>query len=121
MDIHHNTLLKSILEDDSIFSSSRASIYSYLGKGAWLWLVVKPSICLFRITHIIFTSTLHFHRQVIQPSTFSLFTCECGHRLDASYTHLTHCPFGSQWIATHDTIQNVMYALFQENGQVVWK
>ncbi len=25
--------------------------------------------------------------------------------------HLTHCSFGGQWIATHDAIRNVMYAL----------
>jgi hypothetical protein len=35
--------------------------------------------------------------------------------------HLVHCPFGNQQIATHDAIQNVMYALVQKNGHVVWR
>jgi hypothetical protein len=34
MNIHHNTSLESILEHDSISSSSKACICSYLGKGA---------------------------------------------------------------------------------------
>jgi hypothetical protein len=64
-----------------------------LGKGAKLWLVVKPSIRSFCITHFIFTSTLHFHFGLIEPSASSFFMCECGHRLDAFGTHLTCCPF----------------------------
>jgi len=44
MDIHHDTSLRFILEDDSISSTSKACIHSCLGKGAWLWLVVRPSI-----------------------------------------------------------------------------
>jgi len=35
--------------------------------------------------------------------------------------HLIYCPFGGQWIATHDTIQNVMFALAQKSGRDVWK
>jgi hypothetical protein len=46
-----------------------------------------------------------FRFGLIQPSTFNIFTCECGHRLDASSTHLTHYPFGGQWIITHDAIK----------------
>jgi hypothetical protein len=34
-------------------------------------------------------------------------------------THLIHCPFKAQQIPTHDTIQDVMYALVQENEHVV--
>ncbi len=67
------------------------------------------------------TSTLHFHLGLIQPSTSNFFTCECGHGLDASGTHLVHCPFGSQWIVTHDAIRNVMYTLVQKSRHVVWK
>ncbi len=33
MDIHHDTSFRSILEDDSISSTSKARIRSYLGKG----------------------------------------------------------------------------------------
>jgi len=94
MDIHHDTSLRSILEDDSISLASRACICFCLGKGARLWLVVKPSIYSFCITHFIFTSALHFHLNLIQPSTSSLLTCECGHKLDAFGTHLIHCMFG---------------------------
>jgi hypothetical protein len=124
MDIHHNTSLRSILEDDSISSASKTCIYCYLGKGARLWLVAKPYICLFRIAHSIFTSMLRFHLSLIQPLAFSLLTCltcECRHELDAFNTHLTHCPFGSQQITTHDAIRNVMYALVRKNGHIVWK
>jgi len=104
MDIQHDTSLKFILEDDSISSTFKACIYSCSSKGAWLWLVAKPFICSFCIAHFTFTSTLCFCFGLIQPSTFNLFTCECGHMLDAFSTHLIHCPFGGQWIATHDTI-----------------
>jgi hypothetical protein len=95
MDIHHDTSLKSILEDDSISSSSRAHIHFCLGKGAGLWLVVKPFIYSFHITHFTFTSTLCFHLGLIQPLTSSFFMCECQHRLDAFNTHLVHYMFGN--------------------------
>jgi hypothetical protein len=45
--------------------------------------------------------------------------CECGHELNTFDTHLARCPFGVQWIATHDTIKDVMHALSRENGHVV--
>ncbi len=65
MDIHHDKSLKSILEDDSISLASRACICSCSGKGARLWLVVRPSIRSFRITHFTFTLALHFHLNLI--------------------------------------------------------
>jgi len=65
MDIHHDTSLRSILKDDFISSTSRTCICFYLGKGVRLWLVAKPSIHLFRITHSTFTSTLRFHLNLI--------------------------------------------------------
>jgi hypothetical protein len=104
MDIHHNTSLRFILEDDSISSTFRTCICFCSNKGVGLWLLVKPYIRLFCIPHFTFTSTLCFCFGLIQPSIFNLFTCECGHKLDASSTHLIHCPFGGQWIAKHDAI-----------------
>jgi hypothetical protein len=121
MDIHHNTSFKSILEDDSISSTSKAHIHSCSGKGARLWLVVRPTIRSFHITHFTFTSTLNFCLDSIQPSTFNLFTWECGHGLDASSTHLIHCAFGGQRITTHDAIRNIMYVFAWESGHSVWK
>jgi hypothetical protein len=111
MDIHHDTSLRYIFEDDSISLAFRARIHSHLSKWVRLWLVVRPSIYSFHITHSIFTSMLGFCLGLIQPSSSSFFTCECGHRLDAFGTHLTYCPFGGQHIATHDAIRDVMYAL----------
>jgi hypothetical protein len=110
MDIHHNTSLRSILEDDYISSTFKTHIPFCLSKGVGLWLVVKPFIYSFCITHFIFSSMLHFCFSLIQPSASNLFTYECGHELDASGMHLTHCLFGGQQIATHDAIQNIMYA-----------
>jgi hypothetical protein len=55
MDIHHDTSFRSILEDDSISSTFKAYIHFCLGKGAGLWLVVRPFIRLFHIAHFIFT------------------------------------------------------------------
>jgi hypothetical protein len=74
---------------------------SCLGKGVGLWLVVKPSVVkpsirLFRIAHSIFTSALCFLLDLIQPSTYSIFTCECGHMLDTFGTHITCCLLGGQ-------------------------
>jgi hypothetical protein len=96
MDIHHNTSLRFILEDDSISLTSKACMHSCLGKGVGLWLVVKPYIRLFCITHFIFTSTLCFLLNLIQPSTYSTFTCECGHMLDTFGTHIICCLLGGQ-------------------------
>jgi hypothetical protein len=121
MNIHHDSSFRSILEDDSISSTSKAHICSCSGKGAGLWLIVKPYICLFHITHFIFTFALHFCLNLIQPLASSLFTCECGHGLDTSGTHLTRCLFGGQCITTHDAIKNVLYALTQEIGHDVWR
>ncbi len=104
MDFDHDTSFRSILEDDSISSSFRAYICSCSSKGVGLQLVIKPFICLFHIAHFTFTSTLHFCFGLIQPSTFSLFTCQCGHELDTFGMHFTHCPFGGQRITTHDAI-----------------
>jgi len=110
MDFHHNTSLRSILEYDPISSTFRTYIHFCLGKGAWLWLVVRPSIHSFCITHFIFTLTLHFHLSLIQPLTSNFFTCECGHGLDTFGIHLIRCSFGGQQVATHDAIQDIMYA-----------
>jgi hypothetical protein len=65
MDIYHDTSLKSILEDNSISLASRTCIHSCLGKGVELWLVDKPSIHSFRITHYTFTPMFHFHFDLI--------------------------------------------------------
>jgi hypothetical protein len=116
MDYHHDTSLKSILEDDSISLASKTHICFYSNKGARLWLVVRPSIHLFCITHFTFTSALCFRLDLIQLSASILFTCECEHGLDAFGTQLARCPFGGQWITTHGTIQDVMYAFVQESG-----
>jgi hypothetical protein len=102
MYIHHDTSLKSILKDDSISSTYRVRIRSCSGKGARLWLITRPFIRSFCITHSTFTSTLRFHLNLIQLSASSFLTCECGHELDAFDTHLVHCPFGNQRITTHD-------------------
>jgi hypothetical protein len=67
MDMHRDTFLRSILEDDSIPLAFRAHIRSCLSKGARLWLIVRPSIRLFFIAHFIFTSTLQFCFNLIQP------------------------------------------------------
>jgi hypothetical protein len=96
MDIRHDTSFRSILEHDLICSTFKAHICFCLGKGVGLWLIVKPFICLFRIAHFTFILTLHFHLGSIQPLTFNLFTCECGHGLNASSTHLAHCLFEGQ-------------------------
>jgi hypothetical protein len=61
MDVHHDTSLNSILEDDSISSTSKARIRFCSNKGVGLWLFARPSICLFHIAHSTFTSTLRFH------------------------------------------------------------
>jgi hypothetical protein len=94
MDMNHDTSFRSILEDDSISLTFRTCIRSCSGKGVRLWLIVKPSIHSFCITHFTFTLTLRFRLNLIQPSTSNFFTCECGHGLDTSNMHLTHCPFG---------------------------
>jgi hypothetical protein len=60
MDFHHETSLRFILEDDSIFSASRACICSCSSKRVGLWLVVRSSICLIHIAHSTFTLELHF-------------------------------------------------------------
>ncbi len=117
MDIHHDTSLRSILEDDSI---SSYHICSCSSKGPWLWLVAKPFICSFCITHFTLTLALCFHLGLIQPSTFNLLMCECGHGLDTSSTHLIRYLFGNERIAMHDTIQNVIYVFTWENEHVVW-
>jgi hypothetical protein len=121
MDFHHNTSLRSIFEDDSISSKFKACIRSCSSMGAMIWLVVKPSIHSFHITHHTFTLVLHFHLGLIQPMASNLLMCECGHWLDAFDMHLTHCPFGGQRITTHDTIWDVMYVFAWESGHVVRK
>jgi hypothetical protein len=121
MDIHHDTSLRSILKDGSISLTSKARICFSLSKGARLQLVAKPFIRSFHIAHSTFTSTLHFCLGLLQPSTFSIFTCECGHKLDAFGTHIACCPFGGQRIATHDAIKDIMYAFIRKNGHTIWK
>jgi hypothetical protein len=86
MDINHDTSLRFILENDFISSTSKDHVRSCSGKGAWLWLVTRPSICSFCITHFIFTSTLHFHLGLINLQHL-IFSCVS---VDTSWTHLTH-------------------------------
>jgi hypothetical protein len=59
-----------------------------------LWLVVRLFICLFCIAHFIFISMLYFRFVFIQPSTSSLFICECEQKLNVSSMHLVCCLFG---------------------------
>jgi hypothetical protein len=121
MDIHHDTSFRFILEDDAISLASRARVYSCLGKGAVLWVIIKLSICSFHIAHFTFISTSHFCLNLIQPSAVNFFTCECGHGLNAFGMHLTRCLFGGQYITTHDAIRDAMYALARKSGHIVWK
>ncbi len=116
-----DTSFKSILENDSIFSTFRVHICSCSSKGAELWLITRPSICSFYITNLTFISTLHFCLDLIQPSTSNFFMCECGHKLDASSTHLTRCLFGGQLIFTHDVIRNIIYAFTWKSEHAIWK
>jgi hypothetical protein len=97
MDIHHNTSVRSLLEDDSISLAFKACICSCLGKGVGLWFITRPSIHSFHIARSTFTSTLHFHLSLIQPLTFSFLTCDYGHGLDTFDMHIVCCPFG-QWM-----------------------
>jgi hypothetical protein len=121
MDFHHDTSLGSILEDDSISSTSRTCIRFCLGERASLWLVGKPSIYSFHIAHSTFTSTLCFRLSLIQPSASNILMCECGHGLDAFGMHLVCCSFGGLQIATHDVIRDVMYVFIQDNGHAIWR
>ncbi len=61
MDFNHDTSFRYILENDSISLAFRARIHFCSGKGAGLWLVAKPYIRSFCITHSTFTLALHFH------------------------------------------------------------
>jgi hypothetical protein len=119
MEIHHDASFRSILEDDFISSTFIAHIRSCLNKRAGLWLIIKPSICLFCIAHYTFTLALHFHLDLIQPSTFSLLKCECGHGLATFDTHLPCYLFEGQRITTHDAIRDVMYVFTRESGQLI--
>jgi len=83
------------------------------------WLL--SHLCIHFTSHIYFHVSIAFYFGLIQPSTSSLFTCESGHRSDASSMHLVHYPFGGQQITTHDTIQNTMYVLAWKSGHIVWK
>jgi hypothetical protein len=94
MNVHHDTSFRSILYDDSIFSTSKTRIRFYSCKGARLCLIVRPSICLFCIARFTFISVLRFHFDLIQPSPSIFFTCECGHMLNTCSMHLACCPFG---------------------------
>jgi len=51
MDIDHDTSFRFIMEDDSISLASKIHVHFCPGKGAGLWLVVKPSIHSFHIAH----------------------------------------------------------------------
>jgi hypothetical protein len=86
MNIYHDTSFRYILENDFISLESKAYIHSCLGKRVELWLIVRPFICSFRITHFNFTSSLRFRFCLIQPLASNIFTCECGHGLNASST-----------------------------------
>jgi hypothetical protein len=65
MDIHHNSSFQSILEDDSISSTSKVHICFLSNKRIRLWLINRPSIRLFRIAHSTFASTLHYYFNLI--------------------------------------------------------
>jgi len=87
IDFHHNTSLRSILKDDSISSSFRAHICSCLGKGVGLWLVVKPFIRLFRITHFN-VSFQHFIFILVLFKPYHLIFPHVN--VDMGWMHLAH-------------------------------
>jgi hypothetical protein len=85
MDIHHDTYVRSIFEDGSNSLTFRACIRSCLGKGAWLWLVVKLFIHSFWITHLL--SPQHCIFILIW---FSLWHLIFSHvNVDMGWMHLT--------------------------------
>ncbi len=115
INIHHNTSFWLIFEDGSISFTYRTCICFCSSKGpTGLWLIARPFICLFHITHSTFTLTMHFRLDLIQPLTFSVVMCECEYRLNTSSMHLAHCLFRGQQIATHVVIIDVMYAFIQK-------
>jgi len=72
INIHHDTFLRSILEDDFISLISRTRIHFCLGKRARQWLVARPYFYSFHIADSIFTSMLCFFcLNLIQLSTLS--------------------------------------------------
>ncbi len=75
MDIHHDTSFRSILEDDSISSTSKARIHFCLSKGVGLWLIIKLAIYLFVSHH-----TFYFHFDLtFLPQFDSTFDIQSSH------------------------------------------
>jgi len=95
MDFHHDTSFRSILEDNPFLQHLKLAFVLVRTRGHdYGWLVIRPSIHPFCITHFTFTLVLRFHFGLIQPSTFNLLICEGGHGLDTFDMYLIHCPFG---------------------------
>jgi hypothetical protein len=109
MDIHHNTSFRFILEDDSISLAFRAHIRFCLGKGAGLWLITRPSIHSFYITHFTFILTLCFCLSLIQPSTYNLWMWTWVRRIWQAFNML------SVWRLTnnHTWCHHICHVCFQ--------
>jgi hypothetical protein len=121
MNIHHDTSFNSILEDDSILSSSRACIHSCLGKGSRLWLVAKPPICSFSITHSTFTLVLHF--VLVWFNLRHLIFSRAS--VDMGWTHLaSNLNLLPVWRSTNNHTQRHLkchVCLCLKNEHVIWR
>jgi len=100
--LHHDTL--SSMPSDEIYEAHHARILSCYGPRVNVWLTTWPIFLAFRLSSLIFSTTLRKQLRLPHPSIVSVFQCVCTHPINPMGIHLLHCVHGNECIKTHDAI-----------------
>ncbi len=111
--LHEHKFVSFLVDVPSDIAQARHC--SCAGLGASVWLLTHPTTLVFHLSLAHFLTTLRTDLSLPHPSVAHLSQCQCGHTIDDLSTHLLQCPCGSECIAAHDTLRDIVIAIALEN------
>jgi len=94
----------------------QAHLHSCVGLGVGVWLLIRLTTPTFHLSSVHFFITLHIHLGLPHPTIAHFSQFQCAHTIDNLYTHLLQCPCGSEHIATHYTLQDIIATIVLGSG-----
>jgi hypothetical protein len=101
---------------DALLDIMWTHIHSCVSLGAGIWLLARPTIPSFHLLSAHFLTTLHTHLGLLHPIVVHISRCHYGHTIDDLGTHFFWCPWRSEHIVTHNTLQDIVTAIALESG-----
>jgi hypothetical protein len=105
----------SLLVD--VFSNVvQTHLHSYASLPIGAWLLTHPSAPSFCLSCAHFLTAFYIHLDIPHPIIVHLSWCKCGHTINDLGIHLLHCSCGSECIAVHDALWNIITTIASKNG-----